>query len=189
MKRFQENINPNIYWSYEKINLCMDGSAFLTSATRVQAQSIEGKAVIENIIALGDSILSLGNLSDVKEIMKPFGFKDLFTIKGNPYYEQVIGMYNTVCCAMLLDSEMPSLICKTKFHACELDVKTLQGLLKKYGYLPSPIKKNLYTKENRHIEVGKVAIDKNIDQHLYLITVDEDVDYVFYLTKSKNKRQ
>ena len=162
---------------------------FWTSATRVQAQAMEGKAVIENIIALGDSILSLGNLSDVKEIMKPFGFKDLFTIKGTPYYEQVIDKYNTVCCAMLLDSKTPSLISKTKFHACELDVKTLRRLLKKHGYSPSPIKKNLYTKGNRCIEVGKVAIDKDIDQHLYLITVDEDIDYVFYLTKSKSKRQ
>lgn len=160
-----------------------------SSATRVQAQSMERKAVIENIIVLGDSILSLRSLSDVKEIMKPFGFKDLWTIKGNPCFEQAIDNYNTIYCAMLLDSKMPSLISKTKFHAYELDVKTLRGLLKEHGYSPSPIKNNLYTKGDRHIEVGKVAIDKDIDQKLYLITVDEDVDYVFYLTKNRSKKQ
>lgn len=162
---------------------------YITPVARVQAQVMEGKAVIENIIVLGDSILSLNTFSDAKKIMKPFGFEYLWTIKENPYYEQVMGDNKTIYCAMLLDIKTPSLIRKTKFHAFKLDVKTLQVLLKKHGYSQSPTKKNLYIKGNRCIEVGKVAIDKDIDQHLYLITVDEDIDYVFYLTKSKSKRQ
>lgn len=166
------------------ILLCM------TPVTRVQAQAMEGKAVIENIIVLGDSILSLDTYSDVKKIMKPFGFEYLWTIKENPYYEQLIGENKTIYCAMLLDGKTPSLISKTKFHAFKLDVKTLQSLLKKHGYSQSPTKKNLYIKGNRHLEVGKVAIDKDIDKNLFLITTGfEEVDYVFYLTKSRSKRQ
>lgn len=56
---------------------------YLAVVTRVQAQETEGKAIIENIIVLGDSILSLGELSDVEKIMKPFGFKVTMFAVGN----------------------------------------------------------------------------------------------------------
>ena len=189
-KCYQEDINPSNLASMRKLLFVCMVVPYLAVVTRVQAQETEGKAIIENIIVLGDSILSLGELSDVEKIMKPFGFKDFGTIKGNPYYEQEIGEHKSVYCAMLLDSKTPSLICKTKFYAFKLYVKTLQSLLKKYGYTQSPTKKNLYSKGNRHIEVGKVAIDKEIDKNLFLITTGfDEADYVFYLSKSKGNRQ